>query len=240
MIDELKKGKKHFSLIDPDKQEPEEAGKIAAICEKYGSDAIMVGGSTIKNREIVHETIKEIKKAASLPVIIFPNSANIIAENADYILFMDLVNSLDFKYRKGEQLKGARIIKKYGIKPIATAYIVISTSSKPTTVERKANLDRIGEDDVEKLIDYVLYAEYIGFNVIYLEAGSNAEKPVPDEMIRAVKKEISIPIMVGGGIKDGKAARIKIEAGASVIVTGSLIEENVSRLKEIIDAIKSE
>ena len=238
MIDKIRKGRKHFSLIDPDKQKPEEAGKIAAICQKYGSDAIMVGGSTVRGNKIVYETINEIKKNASLPVIIFPNSASMIAENADYILFMDLVNSLDYKYRKGEQLKGAKIVKKYGIKPIATAYIVISTSSKPTTVERKANLDRIGIDDIDKLIDYVLYSEYIGFDVIYLEAGSNAEQPVPDEMIREAKKEASIPIMVGGGIKDGKTAKSKIEAGANVIITGSLLEENVSRLKEIIDAIK--
>ena len=239
MINEIKKGKKHFSLIDPDKQEPQEAGRIAAICEKYGSDAIMVGGSTVRGKKIVYETIEEIKRNASLPVIIFPNSAGMIPENADYILFMDLVNSLDYKYRKGEQLKGAKIIKKYGIKPIPTAYIVISTSRSPTTVERKVNLDRITENDIDKLINYALYSEYIGFDVIYLEAGSNAEKPVPDEMIKAVKKEIDIPIMVGGGIKDGETARNKINAGANVIITGSLLEENVEKLKEIIEAIKS-
>ncbi|MCD6474346.1 MAG: phosphoglycerol geranylgeranyltransferase [Thermoplasmata archaeon] len=239
MIDEMKEGKKHFSLIDPDKQEPVEAGKMAAICEKYGSDAIMVGGSTVRGNKIVYETIREIKKNSNLPVIIFPNSADVIAENADYILFMDLVNSLDFEYRKGEQLKGARMVKKYGIKPIATAYIVISTSREPTTVEKKVNLDRIGEEDIEKLINYILYAECIGFDVIYLEAGSNAEKPVPDEMIKEARKNTNLPIMVGGGIKSGKEARKKIEAGANVIVTGSLLEENVSRLKEIIEAIKS-
>ena len=152
---------------------------------------------------------------------------------------MDLVNSLDFEYRKGEQLKGARMVKKYGIKPIATAYIVISTSREPTTVEKNVNLDRIGEEDIEKLINYILYAECIGFDVIYLEAGSNAEKPVPDEMIKEARKNTNLPIMVGGGIKSGKEARKKIEAGANVIVTGSLLEENVSRLNEIIEAIKS-
>ncbi|MCD6512508.1 MAG: geranylgeranylglyceryl/heptaprenylglyceryl phosphate synthase [Thermoplasmata archaeon] len=238
MLEKMGKGRLHFSLIDPVNQTPEEAGEIAERCEQYGSDAIMVGGSTVKSREETYRTIEGIKKRSKLPVIIFPNSASMIAENADYILFMDLVNSLDYKYHKGEQLKGAKIVKKYGIKPIATAYIVISTSSKPTTVERKANLDRIGIDDIEKLIDYALYSEYIGFDVIYLEAGSNAERPVPDEMVRVVRKETSVPIMVGGGIKDGEAARRKIEAGASVVVTGSLLEENVEKLKEIIDAIK--
>jgi len=239
MIEEIKTGRKHFSLIDPDKQEPEEAGKIAGLCEKYGSDAIMVGGSTVEGNEMVYETIREIKKNAKLPVIVFPNSARMIPENADYILFMELINSLDCRYRKGEQIKGAKIVKEYGIKPIPTAYVVISTSKKPTTVEKKVNLDRIGENDIEKLINYALYAEYIGFDVIYLEAGSNADKPVPDEMIMAVKKETNLPLIVGGGIKDGREARKKIQAGASVIVTGTLIEKNVEKLKEIIQAIKS-
>lgn len=239
MIEQIKKGRMHFSLIDPDRQAAKEAGRMAALCQKYGSDAIMVGGSTVKHDDMVYNTIEEIKKNSSLPVIIFPNSASVIASNADYIFFMDLLNSLDYKYRRGEQLKGARIVKKYGIKPIPTAYIVISTSNKPTTVERKANLDIISLNDIEKLIDYALYAECIGFDCIYLEAGSNAEKPVPDEMIKAIKNEITIPIIVGGGIKNGMEAKAKIKAGANAIVTGSLIEENIEKLKEIIGAIKS-
>ncbi|MCD6447582.1 MAG: geranylgeranylglyceryl/heptaprenylglyceryl phosphate synthase, partial [Thermoplasmata archaeon] len=87
MIELMGKRKLHFSLIDPDKQSPVIAGNLARKCEEYGSDAIMVGGSTVPNRETAYRTIEEIKKNSSLPVIIFPNSANTIAENADYIFF---------------------------------------------------------------------------------------------------------------------------------------------------------
>ena len=140
MIELMGKRKLHFSLIDPDKQSPAIAGDLARRCEEYGSDAIMVGGSTVPDRETTYRTIEEIKKNSSLPVIIFPNSANTIAENADYIFFMDLLNSPALEYKREQHMKGAKLVKKWGIKPIPMGYMVISTSSKPTTVETKLSL----------------------------------------------------------------------------------------------------
>jgi len=239
MIELMGKRKLHFSLIDPDKQSPAIAGNLARKCEEYGSDAIMVGGSTVPDRETAYRTIEEIKKNSCLPVIIFPNSANTIAENADYIFFMDLLNSPALEYKREQHMKGAKLVKKWGIKPIPMGYMVISTSSKPTTVETKIELDVIGSEDIEKAVDYAIYAECMGMRCIYLDAGSNPEKPVPDEMIKAVRKAIDIPIIVGGGIKSAEVAIKKIEAGADVIVTGSIIEENVEELRKIVEAIHS-
>ena len=239
MIELMGKRKLHFSLIDPDKQSPAIAGDLARRCEEYGSDAIMVGGSTVPDRETTYRTIEEIKKNSSLPVIIFPNSANTIAENADYIFFMDLLNSPALEYKREQHMKGAKLVKKWGIKPIPMGYMVISTSSKPTTVETKIELDVIGRDDIEKAVDYAIYAECMGMRCVYLDAGSNPEKPVSDEMIKAVRKAVDIPIIVGGGIKSAEVANKKIEAGADVIVTGSIIEENVEELRKIVEAIHS-
>jgi len=239
MIELMGKRKLHFSLIDPDKQSPAIAGDLARRCEEYGSDAIMVGGSTVPDRETTYRTIEEIKKNSSLPVIIFPNSANTIAENADYIFFMDLLNSPALEYKREQHMRGAKLVKKWGIKPIPMGYMVISTSSKPTTVETKIELDVIGSDDIEKAVDYAIYAECMGMRCVYLDAGSNPEKPVSDEMIKAVRKAVDIPIIVGGGIKSAEVANKKIEAGADVIVTGSIIEENVEELRKIVEAIHS-
>jgi len=239
MIELMREKKMHFSLIDPDKQDAKEAGKMAHNCEKYGSDAIMVGGSTVPDRETTYKTIEEIKKNSRLPVIIFPNSADTIAENADYIFFMDFLNSTQLEFKREQHMKGARLVKKWGIKPIPTGYMVISMSSKPTTVETKMELDVIRGGDIEKAIEYAIYAECMGMQCVYLDAGSNPDKPVPDEMIKGVRKEIEIPLIVGGGIKTAEEARKKIQAGADVIVTGSLLEENLEKLKEIIEAVHS-
>ncbi len=240
LLDELlrKHRKLHFSLIDPDKQEPGDAGRRAGICGNYGTDAIMVGGSTVKDRKSVYDTVKAIKKDTDVPVILFPNSAESISENADYIFFMSLLNSRDDGFLIREQVRGAPLVKKFGIKPISMAYIVISTSEIPTMVEKVANLDRIGEKDVEKAVDYALTAEYFGMDCIYLEAGSGAEKPVPNEMIRAVRNAISIPIIVGGGIKNGKIAKEKVDSGADVIVNGTATEDNLEVIQEIIRIIR--
>lgn len=235
----LKKEKKlHFTLIDPENQSPTEAGQRAKICCEYGTNAIMIGGSTVDDREEVYRTVESIKRSVDIPTILFPNSSQAISENADYIFFMMLMNSLNRRFLIEEQIKGASLINEWNIKPISMGYIVISTSKKPTTVERTCNLDRIKENEIQKAIDYALTAQYFNMQCIYLEAGSGAEKPVPNEMISAVRAEIEIPIIVGGGIRDGKTAREKTEAGADVIVNGTATEEDCSKIKEIIESIK--
>ena len=231
------KGRKlHFTLIDPDKQDAKKAADLARTCQDYGTDAIMVGGSTI-NHKITNEITGAIKNKVGIPIIIFPNSANAITEYADYIFFMMLMNSTDRGLLVGEQLKGAVPVMKLGIKTISMGYIVISTSKKPTTVERVSSLDTIASDDIKKVVDYALVAQYFGMSCVYLEAGSGAEKPVSNEMISAVKAVLDIPIIVGGGIRDGKTAREKMDAGADVIVTGTIAEEKPEKIQGIINEI---
>ena len=239
LIDELLQEHKklHFSLIDPDCQTPGKAGQMAKACEEYGSNAIMVGGSTV-DRKAVYDTIETIKGNVRLPVILFPNSADSITENVEYIFFMKLLNSADGRYKGEEQAKGAPLVEKWGIKPISMGYIVVSTSGNPTTVEKQVQLDRIHVNDIDKAVGYASQTETSGMSCVYLEAGSGAERPVSNEMIRAIRGKVDIPIVVGGGIRDGATAREKIDAGADVIVTGTVVEENKGIIEEIVKRIR--
>jgi len=115
-----------------------------------------------------------------------------------------LMNSTDRRFLLGEQIKATPELRHWNVKPIAMGYIVVSMSKTPTTVEKIAHLDRIGETDIEKAVNYALTAKYLNLQCIYLEAGSGAEKPIPEEMIKKVKKETNLPLIVGGGIRDGK------------------------------------
>lgn len=73
---------------------------------------------------------------------------------------------------------------------------------------------------------------------VYLEAGSGARRTVSSEMIRAVKKTCHIHIIVGGGIRSSSQAKALADAGASLIVTGTIAEKaSVSRLRAIIRAL---
>jgi len=240
LIDELlqKHKKLHFSLIDPDSQSSEEAGQIAKVCEEFGTNAVMVGGSTVRSRKMVYDTVEAVKKNIRLPIILFPNSAESISENVEYILFMRLLNSKEYKYHWEEQAKGAPLVKKWGIQPISTGYIVVSTSRVPTTIERNVKLDKIHVTDIEKAVEYAVYAEMTGLSCVYFDAGSGAEIPISNEMIRAIRENIDIPIIVGGGIRDGDTAKEKINSGADAIVNGTAIEKDIKTIEEIVKKIQ--
>jgi len=232
------KKKLHFALLDPDKQEPKTAGLIAKTAEEAGSSAIMVGGSTLLSQKQVDETVNAIKKCSKLPVILFPSGAKFLSKHADAVFFMSLLNSRNLDYVIREHVKGSPFVKYSGIEPISMGYVIVEPGM---TAGKIGEVDLIGKDDIQTAIGYALASQYLGMNFFYLEAGSGADTPVSNEMISAVKKNIDIPLVVGGGIRDAKTAGEKARAGADIIVTGTKLEEekNLKKaLREIIKAIE--
>jgi len=232
----VSRGKLHFSLLDPDKQKPEEAGNIAKTAEEAGSSAIMVGGSTIISQEQVDETVKAIKEHSKLPVILFPSGAQYLSKYADAVFFMSLLNSRNLDFVIREHVKGAPFVKHSGIEPISMGYVIVEPGM---AAGRVGEVDLIKRDDIETAIGYALSAEYLGMDFFYLEAGSGAPEPVSDEMITAVKKSIKIPLVVGGGIRSPKVAAQKAKAGADIVVTGTKLEQEKNVKKTLVDLIKA-
>ncbi len=230
--------KLHFSLIDPSNQSSKKVSQIAIACENYGTDAFLVGGSTVKKRKEVYDTITAIKKCTNLPVILFPNSAEAVSKNADGILFTHLMNSRNPDYVYKEQKKAEPLVEKWDLEKYITSYVVVSTSEKQTEVEKKAKLYEININNIDKAI---LFAQSgitkYNAELVYLEAGSGAEQPISDEMISTVKKKTKVPLIVGGGIYNAETARHKALAGADIIVTGTAIERNIRTLENIIKEI---
>jgi phosphoglycerol geranylgeranyltransferase len=227
--------KLHFSLLDPDKQSPDIAGSIAKLTEEAGSSAVMVGGSTLSSQKQVDDTVKSIKKNSSLPVILFPSGAKFLSKYADAVFFMSLLNSRNLEFVIREHVKGAPFIKKSGIEPISMGYVIVEPGM---TAGRVGEADLIKKDDIETSVGYALAAEYLGMKFFYLEAGSGASYPVSNEMISAVKKSISIPLIVGGGIRNTSTAREKAKAGADIIITGTTLEKE-KNLKQALSNIIS-
>ena len=227
----------HFSLLDPDRQTPAEAGRLAAACRDAGTDAVMVGGSGRFRSALLERTVGAVKAGAGLPTILFPGAALGITPRADFVFFMSLLNAEDPRYLIREQAKAAPGIARSGLTTISMGYIVVSTSRRKTSVERRAARDRIGKSDVGKAVAYALAGRYLGMSCLYLEAGSGAEVPVPPKIVAAVKARTGLPVLVGGGIRTpGRAARL-VGAGADVIVTGTVVERDISRLRAIILAV---
>lgn len=235
-----KEKKLHFSLIDPDKQEPNIAGEMARAAEEAGTSAIMVGGSTIVSQVQVDECVKAIKEECNLPVILFPSGAKYLSKYADAVFFMSLLNSRNLDYVIREHVKGAPFVKQSGLEPISMGYVIVEPGM---TAGRLGQCDLIKRDDIKTAVGYALAAQYLGMQFFYLEAGSGAKDPVPNEMVRAVKENIDIPLLVGGGIRDTKTAREKARAGADIIVTGTKLEQEKNlkqALKDLIEAIEAE
>ncbi len=236
LIQKSNKKKLHFSLLDPDKQDPKVAGDIAKTAEIAGTTAIMVGGSTLVSQDQVDKTVKEIKKHSKLPVILFPSGSKFLSKYADAVFFMSLLNSRNLDYVIREHVKGALFVKRSGLEPISMGYVIVEPGM---TAGRVGEVDLVKKDDISSAVGYALAAQYLGMDFFYLEAGSGAPEPVSDEMISAVKKAIDIPLIIGGGIRDSKTAKKKAKAGADIVVTGTNLEQEKNIQKALKDIIKS-
>ena len=229
-------GAAHLTLIDPEKQSPKEAGEIAYDAAEAGTYGIMVGGSTGVDPRITDGTILEIQRATKLPTILFPAGAACLSPHADALFFMSLLNSRDRRFLIDEQRRGAPYVKKFGIEAIPMGYIVFEPGMRVGEVGRA---DLVGRTDIQRAVEYALAAELFGMACVYLESGSGAPKPLPGATIKAVRRVLSIPVIVGGGITTPDAARKVVEAGADIIVTGTVAErEGEAVLADIISAVR--
>ncbi len=231
----------HMTLIDPEKVNREEAARIAESAYSAGTDAIMVGGSTGFTREHFEEVVLGIKENVEIPIIIFPSGSRSLSKYADAIFFMSLLNSESRQMIVGEQVKAAKIIKELGLEPLPMGYVVIEPGMTVGRVGKAMLIPRTSEG-AELLVSYALAAEFFGMKYFYVEAGSGAYAPPPPEMIRRVREETSVVLFTGGGIRTPESAKELRKAGADVIVTGTIVEEEkdvYATLKKIVDAIKS-
>jgi len=235
-------GALHFSLIDPDplRQGPIKAAKMAKYAEEAGTDAILIGGSTICDQNFVDKTIQTIKGKVEVPIIIFLGGISNISQYADAIFFMSLLNSSDPYSIVGQQALASFTIKSFNLEHISMAYLIIEPGGSAGWI---GNAKLLPRKKPKLTAAYALAAEMFGFKIIYLEAGSGSEK-IPIEHIKTCSSILNIPIITGGGVDCKEDAKAFVEAGADIIVMGTFIEnhilkDNGNSLKEVIDEIKN-
>jgi len=227
----------YLILIDPDKLSEGDIAPFLKKCEESGVDGILVGGSLMMSGDFDVFLLK-VKKSTFLPVIIFPGGVSQVNPNADAILFLSIISGRNPEDLIGKHVLAAPLIKKSGIEPIATGYMLIESGAR-TTAEYISGSAPIPRNKPEIAVATALAAEYLGIKVVYLEAGSGAQLHVPFEMVKAVSSYCTIPVMVGGGIRDAETAGKMVKAGAKIVVTGNHFEDknNWSGLKKFADAI---
>lgn len=231
------RGAGYFVLLDPDKWSSSEIADIAMQANEAGADAILVGGSLLFSSSF-DELVKGIKKQIDIPLIIFPGSTTQVSKYADALFFLSLLSGRNPTYLIGEQVRAAPVIKAFGIEPISVGYLLIESGST-TSAEFMSNTRPIPRNKPDIVKATALAAQYFGMQLVYLEAGSGADMAVPDEMIAKVREYVSIPLIVGGGIRTPEEAAGKVQAGASFVVTGNVLERpgNEGLIKEFAAAI---
>lgn len=218
-------------LIDPDKMQ---LPAIAAFIEKVNQSIathIFIGGSTVEEG-VTQSLIAEIKKHTTLPVVIFPGSSSQISRKADALLFLSLVSGRNPEYLIGEHVKSVSILRNLALEIIPTAYVLID-SGVETAVQRVTQTEPLKQTNISHIVDTAKAGELLGMKLVYLEAGSGAKHEVSAEIIKQVKADITIPLIVGGGIRSIIQLKTAYKNGADMVVIGTAFEKDDSFFKDL-------
>ena len=225
-----------FPLIDS--ENPNDIISKAKKVEHLGASAILIGGSSIIDQIELSNIISQIKTSITIPVILFPGNVTGVSPNADAILFMSLLNSENPYFITGAQALAAIGVKKSHLEALPTGYLIIGEG---TTAWFVGQAKGIPFDKPNLAIMYSLAAQYLGMRFLYLEAGSGANQHISPEMVKAVRRYYEGVLIVGGGIRDSKIAEHLADAGADIIVVGTMIENDNNwekKFSEIIQLIR--
>ena len=211
-------------LLDPDKVDFEEINSLIHQLKKSPATHIFVGGSHVETTKIDF-LIQSLKEHLDIPIVLFPGSPSQISTFADGILFLSLLSGRNPDYLIEHHVNAISVLKNSTLEIISTGYILIESGSE-TAVERISKTKPLDRNNLEYVCKTAKAGEYLGNKLIYLEAGSGAKLAVPLEMIKAVSQEISIPLIVGGGIRSQKAIQNAFDAGADLVVIGTAFEND--------------
>jgi putative glycerol-1-phosphate prenyltransferase len=227
------KGKKLAILIDPEKTNTSASlDDLLKMINALSPTFIFVGGSTVDSDDL-NNCLKIIKSQTDIPAVIFPGSHQQIDEQADALLFLSLLSGRNPDYLIGHQVQSAYHLKKMDIETISTAYLLIE-GGKNSSVAYVSQTSPIPNDQVGIAVNTAVAGEMLGFKTIFMDAGSGAKNHVPVEMIKAVKENISLPLIIGGGLRSIASIDSAYHAGADLVVVGNKIEEDESFLLDLI------
>lgn len=240
ILENKTKEQKMFALlIDPEKCSDEWLCQILSTINNQQSTVngqlfIFVGGSQLK--ESIHNTVERIKRLTSVPVVMFPGDVSQFADNVDALLFLSLASGRNAKYLIEQHIYAAPLIKHTGVETIPTGYILVD-GGKDTAVARVSHTTPYSAENIELIANTALACQLLGQKMVYLEAGSGANRPVPQNVIKATREAINIPLIVGGGIKTPEMMQCTFDAGADLVVVGNHLESHPEDLTLILNTL---
>ncbi len=235
-LESRKTGRKKFAvLIDPDKVSSDSILNTVELAVKAEVDYLFLGGSLLVN-DTLDVCLDIIKSSCDIPVILFPGSAMQVNPKADAVFFLSLISGRNPELLIGQHVVAAPMLKQSGLEIISTGYMLVN-GGVPTTVSYISNTTPIPHDKNDIAVCTAMAGEMLGLKVLYMDAGSGAQQAIRSSMIKAVRENINLPIIVGGGITTPEKAIENCKAGADIIVVGNAIEKDASLIMSIANAI---
>ncbi len=216
-------------LVDPDETGVDSLPGLMKIAAVSGVSMVLVGGSLVSNP--VDPVVEAIRKMSSLPVLLFPGNPAQLSSKADGILLLSLISGRNPEFLIGHHVAAAQFIRGSGLEVIPTGYMLIENGCA-SSAGYMSNTSPIPREKSDIAVSTAVAGELLGLKVIYMEGGSGAGGIIPPATIEAVKKNINIPLIVGGGIRDASDLRQVFEAGADIAVVGNSVEKDFSKLEE--------
>mgnify|MGYP000949792370 CR=1 FL=1 len=231
-------GHKAFAvLIDPDKLTSKSLLETIQLAKQANVDYLFVGGSLVVT-DTLDKVVAAIKENCSIPVVLFPGSPDQITPKADALLYLSLISGRNPELLIGQHVISAPFVRQSGLEIIPVGYMLIDGGT-PTTVSYISNSNPIPANKNDIALCTAMAGEMLGQKLIYMDAGSGAQKAIPTEMIAKVSAHIQIPLVVGGGITTPEKAKQNCIAGADIIVVGNAVEKDPTLIQAIAEAIHS-
>jgi len=225
-VDSLLGLKRFAVLLDPD-----DAPKgndlekwLKEISHSKASD-ILIGGSHLSHGN-TSELVVAAKEHTDLPIVIFPGSPDQISDKADALLLLSLVSGRNADLLIGRHVEAAPKLIAMNLETVATAYMLVGDGPLTTAAYISQTLP-IPSAKPELAVATAQAAILLGMKLVYLDAGSGAGNPIPLKVISAVRKAISVPLIVGGGISNSDEIEKAWKAGADLVVLGTVLEKSL-------------
>lgn len=223
-----KKRKLVAQLIDPDRAGEETLVNAARFADEAGVDIFLAGGSLTSVP--VADVIKRLKQLSSIPVVLFPGNLTQLTAGADAVFMLSLISGRNPELLIGSHVIAAPVLKNMRERVIPVGYMLIDCGGG-TSVEYMSQTSPIPSGKNDIAVATALAGEMLGMKAIYLEGGSGAPRPVDPSMIKAVRDELTIPLITGGGIDSAVKVEMAFDAGADMVVIGNGCEQNPALIK---------
>lgn len=229
--------RKSFALLlDPDNVTEDACRRTVQTAAEQGVDLFLVGGSLILEDQM-EMVLRTVHNHSDIPAVLFPGSNLHVSPSADALLLLSLISGRNPEYLIGQHVVAAPMLRRSGLEIIPTGYMLVHCGNQ-TTVSYISHTTPIPYDKPAIAVATAMAGEMLGHQLIYMDGGSGAQKPISPDMIRAVSRHTSLPLVIGGGIRSGEQALAAWEAGADLVVIGNAAEKDHTVVPQVCQALR--